>query len=105
VLSNVLSNAVKFTPAGGVVRVSARSVARQIEVCVEDSGIGIPPESLPHVFEAFRDPARAQRGAKGFGLGLAVAKHLVELHGGRIVAESAGPGQGATFRIFFTALE
>jgi signal transduction histidine kinase len=103
VLSNVLANAVKFTPARGVVRVVARRTAGHVEVCVTDSGIGISPDFLPHAFEAFRQAAPGQSRERGFGLGLSIAKQLVELHGGRIVAESPGPGRGATFRIFLPA--
>ncbi len=101
VLSNVLRNAVKFTPEQGTIRVSsARLGPARCEVRVCDSGIGIPPEMLPHIFDAFEQgDARVTRQFGGLGLGLTIAKALVELHGGSIRAESAGSGQGATFII------
>jgi PAS domain S-box-containing protein len=101
VLSNVLRNSVKFTPEQGTIRVtSARLGSGRCEVRVCDSGIGIPPEMLPHIFDAFEQgDARVTRQFGGLGLGLTIAKALVELHGGTIRAESAGSGQGATFII------
>jgi CheY-like chemotaxis protein len=92
---------VKFTPAQGNIRVtSARLSPERCEVRVRDSGIGIPPEVLPHIFEAFEQgDARVTRQFGGLGLGLTIAKALVEQHGGSIRAESAGAGQGATFII------
>ena len=101
VISNVFRNAVKFTPAQGTIRVaSARLSPDRCEVRVRDSGIGIPPETLPHIFEAFEQgDARVTRQFGGLGLGLTIAKALVEQHGGSIRAESAGAGQGATFII------
>jgi len=101
VISNVFRNAVKFTPAQGTIRVtSARLSPDRCEVRVRDSGIGIPPEVLPHIFEAFEQgDARVTRQFGGLGLGLTIAKALAEQHGGSIRAESAGAGQGATFII------
>jgi PAS domain S-box-containing protein len=101
VLSNVLRNAVKFTPEQGAIRVtSARLGSGRCEVRVCDSGIGIPAGVLPHIFDAFEQgDARVTRQFGGLGLGLTIAKALVELHGGSIRAESAGSGQGATFII------
>ncbi len=101
VLSNVLRNAVKFTPEEGTIRVtSARLGPARCEVRVRDSGIGIPAEVLPHIFEAFEQgDARVARQFGGLGLGLTIARALVELHGGSIRAESAGKGHGATFII------
>ncbi len=100
VLWNLLSNAVKFTPAGGRVDVAARQDAEAFEVSVTDSGRGIAPDQLPHVFERFWQAESAARQTQGgLGLGLAIAKQLVELHGGTIDAHSGGVGKGSTFRI------
>ncbi|MBF5042272.1 response regulator [Aggregicoccus sp. 17bor-14] len=100
VVWNLVSNAVKFTPPGGRVQVRVAPRDGALELRVADTGQGIPQDFLPHVFERFRQadgsPTR-QHG--GLGLGLAIAKHLVELHGGSIGAESPGDGQGATFRV------
>ena len=99
VLWNLLANAVKFTPEGGSVKVLARKVESQLEFEVIDSGQGIEPEFLPHVFEKFRQADMGEaRQHMGLGIGLAIAKQLVELHGGTIRAESEGLGLGATFR-------
>jgi PAS domain S-box-containing protein len=100
VVWNLLSNAIKFTPRQGRVHVSLERVDAHVEIAVADSGIGIAPEFLPHVFERFRqaDPSRT-RTAKGLGLGLAIVKHLVELHGGSARVSSSGEGHGATFAI------
>jgi PAS domain S-box-containing protein len=101
VLWNVVRNAVKFTPAHGRIWVStARISADQCEVRVRDTGIGIPPEILPRIFNAFdQGEAHITRQFGGLGLGLAISRVLVELHGGTILAESPGAGQGATFII------
>jgi signal transduction histidine kinase len=97
VLSNLLNNAVKFTPSQGSIEIALRKAPGQAVITVADTGIGIAPGFLPHVFERFRqDPATAG-GHGGLGLGLAIARHIVELHGGEITAESAGEGRGATF--------
>jgi PAS domain S-box-containing protein len=93
---NLLNNAVKFTPAGGRVELTARPSGDDVEIRVTDTGQGIEPELLPHVFERFRQGERG-KSAGGLGLGLAIAKSLVELHGGRLRAESEGLGRGATF--------
>jgi len=101
VLWNLLKNAIKFSPQGGSVRVtSQRRDSQRCEVRVQDRGIGIPPEILPRVFNAFEQgDARITRQFGGLGLGLAISRALVELHDGTIRAESAGPGQGATFTV------
>jgi signal transduction histidine kinase len=100
ILWNLLANAIKFTPFGGRVVVSVRRRGRTIEITVRDSGSGIATDFLPHVFDRFRQgDASAQRSHGGLGLGLAIVRHLVELHGGTVTAESGGAGQGATFRI------
>jgi PAS domain S-box-containing protein len=98
ILWNLLSNAIKFTPKGGRVQVRLRRVDSSVEMTVSDTGCGIPAEFLPYVFERFRqaDQTTTRRQA-GLGLGMAITKHLVELHGGTIRAESPGMGQGATF--------
>ncbi len=95
---NLLANAVKFTPKGGRVEVRLSLVDDGLRLRVIDSGQGISPELLPHVFERFRQ-GDSTRSHGGLGLGLAIARHLVELHSGTITAESAGPGRGATFTV------
>jgi PAS domain S-box-containing protein len=97
---NLVTNAVKFTPRGGRVKVALRSEATHVELSVSDTGIGIPRHFLPHVFDRFsqRDSSTS-RVHGGLGLGLAIAKQLVELHGGTIRADSAGEGAGATFTV------
>lgn len=98
VVWNLLTNAIKFTPAGGQVQVVLARRGSQAEIRVIDSGMGIKPEFLPHVFERFRQAdATSTRQYGGLGLGLALARQLVELHGGAITAHSEGEGQGATF--------
>jgi PAS domain S-box-containing protein len=98
VLVNLLSNAIKFTPEGGWVRISMRREAGRGRIEVSDNGRGIEPDFVPHVFDPFRqgDPATT-RTSGGLGLGLSIAKQLVELQGGTIGASSAGPNQGSTF--------
>jgi PAS domain S-box-containing protein len=100
VFSNILTNAVKFTPRGGRVGVLLRRDGALVEIRVTDSGRGIAPEFLPYIFEPFRQAdARFDRGHGGLGLGLAITKQLVDLHGGTIDAASDGPGRGASFTI------
>jgi PAS domain S-box-containing protein len=95
---NLLTNAVKFTSQGGRVTASVRRVGEEVEVVVSDTGEGIAPDFLPFVFEPFRQAdAKLARRHGGLGLGLAISRQLVELHGGTIRASSAGPGHGATF--------
>jgi PAS domain S-box-containing protein len=95
---NLLTNAIKFTPKGGRVDVLLERVNSHLEVTVHDSGIGIAHEFLPVIFERFRQvDSSSTRRYGGLGLGLSIAKHLVELHGGTVRAKSAGDGQGATF--------
>ncbi len=97
---NLLSNAVKFTPKAGKVQVHLERVNSHCEISVSDTGIGITPEFLPHVFERFRQQdATTTRHEGGLGLGLAIVKQLVEHHGGSVSASSPGPGQGATFTV------
>jgi signal transduction histidine kinase/CheY-like chemotaxis protein len=95
---NLLSNSVKFTPKGGRIDLLLRRVNSHVEIRVADSGIGIAPDFLPHVFERFRQAdSSTTRKHGGLGLGLSIVKHLVELHGGTVAAQSAGDKQGATF--------
>ena len=100
VVWNLLSNAIKFTPQGGRVQVRLARAGGHVEVAVEDTGPGISPELLPHVFELFRQGDSSNtRSYGGLGLGLAVVRQLVELHGGTVQAASGGEGTGATFTV------
>jgi CheY-like chemotaxis protein len=100
VIWNLVSNAVKFTSRGGQVQVRVECVNSHVEIIVSDTGIGIPPDFLPHIFERFRQAdGGTTREHGGLGLGLAIARNLVELHGGSIHAASDGPGTGSTFRV------
>ena len=98
VLLNLIGNALQYTLAGGQVRVTAGQKGNEVQVSVSDTGIGIPPEHLPHVFDRFYrvDKSRSRAGG-GSGIGLTIARYLVEAHGGRIWASSRGPGQGSLF--------
>jgi signal transduction histidine kinase len=97
VVWNLLFNAIKFTPADGIIRIRIRRVDGMVEIDVIDSGQGIEPDDLPHVFGAFQ--LQQQDNATGLGLGLYIARRIVELHGGTLSASSAGRGKGATFAI------
>jgi signal transduction histidine kinase len=100
VMWNLLSNAVKFTPAGGQVTISLRRVASHVQISVSDTGQGVDAEFLPFIFDRFRQAdGSITRRHGGLGLGLAIARHLIEMHGGSIKADSAGIGQGTTFTI------
>lgn len=100
VVWNLLANAVKFTPRGGKMQVRLERVNSHVEIVVSDTGVGIPADFLPHVFERFRQAdAGAAREHPGLGLGLAIAQQVVEMHGGTIHASSEGQGLGATFRV------
>jgi PAS domain S-box-containing protein len=100
VVWNLLSNAVKFTPSGGRVEVRAEPGPEGVSISVCDTGLGIAPDFVPHVFERFRQAdASLTRAHSGLGLGLAIVKHLVELHGGTVGVSSAGPRKGATFTV------
>jgi signal transduction histidine kinase len=102
---NLLSNAIKFTPAGGTIRVEIKHEAPTISVAVVDSGVGIPPEFVPFVFDRFRQADQTTtRVHGGLGLGLSIVKHLTELHGGTVVASSAGRGRGARFDVRLPAV-
>lgn len=99
-LANVLRNAVKFTPAGGAVLLSATVEASEVRISVQDTGCGIPPEARGRIFEAFYQAENPlTRRHEGVGLGLTVAQAVVERHGGRIEAHSAGPGEGSRFTL------
>lgn len=100
VIWNLLSNAVKFTPSGGSVRIALNHSASEAEIKVSDSGQGITREFLPYVFERFRQAdSTTTRRHGGLGLGLAIVRHLVEIHGGSVSAESSGTDQGASFTV------
>ncbi|HEY7508642.1 MAG TPA: ATP-binding protein [Vicinamibacteria bacterium] len=100
VVGNLLSNAIKFTPEGGRLALVVEATATHARITVTDTGAGIPPEFLPFIFERFRQAETAStRRNKGLGLGLAISRHLVELHGGTIEAASAGEGRGSTFTV------
>jgi signal transduction histidine kinase len=102
---NLLSNAVKFTPEGGSVGIRLERIGSHIKLSVEDTGKGIATDFLPHVFDRFRQAdSTTTRNYGGLGLGLAIVRHLVELHGGTVSAESGGEGQGATFSTTFPLL-
>jgi signal transduction histidine kinase len=102
---NLLNNAIKFTPAGGRIQIDQlietnSNGIQSAQIRITDNGIGIAPEFLPHVFDHFRQADGSEtRNYGGLGLGLSIVKHLVELHGGTITAESEGIGQGATFTV------
>jgi signal transduction histidine kinase len=98
VVWNLLSNAIKFTPPAGRVELQLERAGAEVVIAVRDTGAGISPEFLPHVFDRFRqEDAGTKRRFGGLGLGLAIVKHLVELHGGSVTVESDGQGRGATF--------
>jgi signal transduction histidine kinase len=100
VVLNMLANAVKFSPDGGLVRVALRRDDRFVEIVVADQGIGIKREFLPYVFERFRQGgAITAIGKRGLGLGMSIARDIIDRHGGTITADSAGEGKGATFTV------
>ncbi|HEY9738059.1 MAG TPA: PAS domain-containing protein, partial [Trichocoleus sp.] len=100
IVLNLLSNAIKFTPEGGSVDLWLERVGAEAQIKIRDTGKGIAPEFLPHVFELFRqEDSKTTRRFGGLGLGLAIVRQLTELHGGTVYAESAGEGAGATFTV------
>jgi signal transduction histidine kinase len=98
IVGNLLTNAIKFTPAGGRITIQLERDDRWAHIIVRDTGMGISADFLPHVFESFRQ-GEAARGHTGLGLGLAIVRRLVELHGGTVEAQSAGEGKGAVFTV------
>jgi PAS domain S-box-containing protein len=106
IIWNVLSNAVKFTPRGGTITVRVARESSVLRLTVQDTGRGIEPDYLPHVFEPFtQEDASMTRSHEGIGLGLSIARSLVELHGGRIRVASEGAGRGSTFTVELPVLE
>jgi signal transduction histidine kinase len=102
VVWNLLTNAIKFTPAGGLIRVTASRDGDRIRATVTESGAGISPEFLPYVFDRFRqEDGAATREHAGLGIGLSIVRHVVELHGGLVTAHSEGEGRGASFTVEF----
>lgn len=100
VVWNILSNAIKFTPPGGRISVTLEQMDEVAKIIVTDTGQGIPPEFLQHIFEAFRQAdSSTTRRQGGLGLGLAIARQLIAMHGGDIAAESRGPNQGTTMTV------
>jgi signal transduction histidine kinase len=99
VVWNLAWNAIKFTQPSGHVRIELKCVDRQVVLTVADTGVGISSAFLPHVFEWFRQADARSRSQSGLGLGLGIVRHLVQLHGGRVRAESRGEGKGATFTV------
>ncbi|MCM3903706.1 MAG: ATP-binding protein [Pyrinomonadaceae bacterium] len=105
IIWNLLSNAIKFTPKGGTVVVHLKRVHSQIEIVISDTGQGIAPEFLDHVFERFRQSdSSSTRRHGGLGLGLSIVRQLVELHGGTVMADSPGEGEGTTFKVLLPVL-
>jgi CheY-like chemotaxis protein/anti-sigma regulatory factor (Ser/Thr protein kinase) len=104
---NVIKNAVKFTPEGGQIEVRSRNdAAHQIVIEIADTGIGIEPQIMPRIFDAFEQGGRTTTSQYGgLGLGLAISKRVIDLHGGEIKAESPGAGKGATFTVTLPAME
>jgi signal transduction histidine kinase len=100
VLWNLLHNAIKFTPDGGRVDAKVEQLGHDLVITIQDTGCGISPAFLPHVFERFRqEDSSPTRETSGLGLGLSISKHLIEMHSGSISAHSDGPGTGSTFTV------
>jgi len=102
IIWNLLSNAIKFTPEGGIVAVRLERIQTHIEITISDTGQGIDPELLLHVFDRFRQAdSSITRRHGGLGLGLSIVRQLVEMHGGTVTAESPGAGEGTVFKVIF----
>lgn len=102
---NLLSNAIKFTPKKGRVHIRLERINSHVEITISDTGIGIKPEFLPYVFERFRQAdSSSTRSYSGLGLGLAIVRHLLELHGGSVSVDSPGEGQGSTFTVMLPVI-
>jgi two-component system sensor histidine kinase BaeS len=99
VLTNLIGNALQYTPESGKITITAKQISHEVQISVRDTGLGIPPEHLPNIFDRFYrvDKSRSRRAGGGSGIGLTIARALIEAHGGLIWAESAGEGQGSTF--------
>jgi len=104
IINNLLGNAIKFTPAGGRITVAGAREGTMARLSVSDTGVGIAPEQLPLIFERFQQIGR-ERISRGLGLGLALVKGLVEMHGGKVTAESPGIGKGSTFTVWLPLRE
>jgi signal transduction histidine kinase len=99
-VANLVTNAIKYTPAGGKVWVKATQEADEVVIRIEDTGIGISPDVLPRIFELFTQERRAQEMVPGgLGIGLGIVRQVMELHGGVVQARSAGPGKGSEFSL------
>ena len=107
VLVDLLTNAAKFTPEGGAIELSVEEHGDEVAIVVRDEGVGIAPEALPHIFDLFEQGStRAlDRAEGGLGIGLALVKRLVELHGGSVTASSPGKNQGATFIVRLSSVQ
>ena len=99
VMLNLVGNALQYTPSGGRVVIRATRQGQEVQIDIQDTGVGIPAEHLPHLFDRFYrvDKSRSRGAGGGSGIGLTIAKRIVETHGGRIWAESQGAGSGSTF--------
>ena len=107
IITNLTGNALQYTPEGGRITISAKRIDNEVQISVQDSGIGIPPEHLAQIFDRFYrvDKSRSRQAGGGSGIGLTIARALVEAHGGRIWAESAGEDHGSTFSFTLPAVE
>lgn len=99
ILGNLLQNAARYTEPGGLIRINALQEGREALICIQDTGMGISAEILPHIFDLFTQGPGAEKRHVGLGIGLSVVKRLTELHGGTVSAESAGPARGSLFKV------